>query len=405
MTTNVPQIQFTDSGLVIPSELDVLAGVQADIDSAFGGGVDPDLSTPQGQLAQSMTKIIGDKDAQILELANNFNPDYATGRFQDALAKIYFIERNPAEGTVVTATCTGQVGTTIPAGAAAQDASGYIYYSTGAATIGADGTVQVQFQNSTTGPIPCLTGNLNKIYIRVIGWDSVYNNTDGVLGTNEESRADFEARRRASVALNSKSLPQSVKAAVLNLPNVLDCFVVDNPLGTSVTYGATSYTLVKNSIVVSVAGGASADIANAIWSKKSGGCNYNGNTSATVEDKEGYSPPYPTYTVTWLTPTPTQTYFKIEIVDNPNLPADIVTRIQNAVISSFNGQDGGARVRIGSSTYAGRYYAGIAATDANVQILSVLMGFSLVGATQTSLEFGIDQLPSISASNIQVTLV
>lgn len=405
MTTQVPDIVFSSNGVVLPQESAILAGVQADINTAFGGGVNSDLSTPQGQLAQSETAIIGDKNNQILYLANQFNPDFADGRWQDALARVYFLDRIAAAGTVVTATCTGLVGTVIPAGSSVQDTNGYIYYSTGEATIGSSGTVNVQFQNATSGPIPCAIGNLNKIYQRIIGWDTVINSTAGVLGNDVESRSEFEARRRASVALNAVNSVQSIRAAVLNVPNVIDCFVVDNPLATSITYGATSYTILANSVVVSVAGGASADVAKAIWSKKSLGCNYNGNTTATVQDTSGYQQPYPTYTVKWLTPSATQTYFKVQIANNTALPANIITLVQNAIIASFNGDDGGPQVRIGSTTYAGRYYAGISATNSNVQILSVLMGFSLVGATLTSLSFGIDQLPTISASNIQVTLV
>ena len=75
MTTNVPSIQFTEKGVLIPSEADVLAGRQADINSAFGGGVNPGLNTPQGQIAQSGAAIIGNKNDQIAEIANQVNPD------------------------------------------------------------------------------------------------------------------------------------------------------------------------------------------------------------------------------------------------------------------------------------------------------------------------------------------
>ena len=79
--------------------------------------------------------------------------------------------------------------------------------------------------------------------------------------------------------------------------------------------------------------------------------------------------------------------------------------MQAAIIAAFNGTDGGARARINQVTYAGRYYAGLAAIDPNVEVLSVLMGFSSGTATNAALTFGIDQLPTISASQIAVTLV
>ena len=48
MQTNVPQIEFTDQGAVLPEESAILAGVQADINAAFGGGVNSGLTTPHG---------------------------------------------------------------------------------------------------------------------------------------------------------------------------------------------------------------------------------------------------------------------------------------------------------------------------------------------------------------------
>ena len=61
--------------------------------------------------------------------------------------------------------------------------------------------------------------------------------------------------------------------------------------------------------------------------------------------------------------------------------------------------------RIDSTIYSGRYFAGVAATNPNVQVLSIGMGFTALTAANTKLSFGIDQLPSISASNIAVMMV
>ncbi|STY91698.1 hypothetical protein [Mannheimia haemolytica] len=59
--TNVPSIQFTPQGLILPSEQEILNGVLADFNAAFGGGLSQNLETPQGQLASSIAAIIADK--------------------------------------------------------------------------------------------------------------------------------------------------------------------------------------------------------------------------------------------------------------------------------------------------------------------------------------------------------
>jgi hypothetical protein len=403
--TGVPSIAFDSTGVTLPLESNVLTGVLSDIDQAFGGGVNQKSTTSQGQLAQSFSAIIGDKNDQIAEIVNQINPDVAAGRWQDALGRIYFLDRIPASGTVVTGACNGLVGTVIPAGTIAQDTNGYRYATTGSVTIGSSGSVDAQFQNLENGPIPCGTGALSKIFTAVTGWDSVANASAGALGTYVETRADFEARRRNSVALNAVNSVQSIYANVLAVDNVIDAYVRDNPTSSTVTYGATSYSIIPHSVVVSVAGGASANIAQAIWEKKPLGCDYNGTTTATVTDTSGYELPYPAYTVKWVTPASTPVYFAIQIANNTLMPSNIVGLIKSAVISAFSGSDGGSRARIGSTIYSGRYYSGISATDANVQILSVLMGLSAIGATHTAQSFGIDQLPTLSETNILVTLV
>ena len=403
MTTNVPAITWVNGSPVLPAELDILSGVQEDINTAFGGGVNPSLQTPQGQLAQSETALIGQKNNEIAYIANQVNPAFASGIWQDAIGYIYFITRIPGAGTVVQATCTGAVGTVIPAGAVAQDTSGYLYSSLAAATIPPSGSVTIEFQNQTQGPIACNIGALSNIYTAIAGWDTITNTTAGALGNYVESRADFEARRAASVAGNAVNSLQSIYGAVASLANVIGVLVVDNPSNGTVNYGPTSYPLAPHSVCVSVAGGTSSDIAQAIWGKKPPGCNYNGNTSVTVYDNN-YSTPVP-YTVTYLTPTSVPVYFNVNIKNSSLLPANITTLVQNAVIQTFNGLDGsGPPVSIGSTSYSGRYYANINAISPNVNVIEVYLGTS-ASPTTLSLTMGIDQLPTLTASNILVTLV
>ena len=402
MTTNVPAITWVNGSPVLPAEQDILTGVQADINTAFGGGVNPSLQTPQGQLAQTETAIIGEKNNEIAYIANQVNPAMASGIWQDAIGYIYFLTRIPGAGTVVNATCNGAVGTVIPAGSVAQDTSGYLYSSLASATIPSGGSITVQFQNQTQGAIACGIGALSKIYTAVSGWNTITNPSAGVLGNTVESRAAFEARRQASVAANSLNANQSILGAVLSVPNVIEAVVVDNPSNSTVSYGSTSYSLAAHSICVSVAGGTSSAVAQAIWSNKPPGCGYNGNTTITVYDTS-YATPI-AYTVTYLSPTSTPTYFTVQIKNSALLPANITQLVQNAVIASFNGQDGGTAVSINSTTYSGRYYANINAISPAVNVIEVYLGLSASPST-LSIAFGIDQLPTLSASNIAVTLV
>lgn len=401
--TAVPAIQFTPTGLVLPTDTAILTGVQSDQQRAFGGNLSLSLSSPQGQLAQALAAIVSDKNAQIAEIVNQVDPANAAGVMQDAIGAIYFMKRIAASGTLVAGTCNGLAGTVIPAGAIAQDTAGNQYALLSAVTIASSGSVIGQFQCLTTGSIACPIGTLTTIYKAISGWESVTNLTAGVPGVNEESRADFELRRQNSVGVNALNSIQSVLAAVLAVPNVIDAYVTDNSTNATVNTGPTAYPIIGNSIYVAVAGGDPAAIAKAIWSKKSLGCAYNGGTSYVYTDDSTGVMPYPTYTVKWQAPTSVPIYFAVNLVNNASVPANITQLVQNAILAAFNGQDGGSRARIGSTLYAGRYFAGISAIGNGVELLSIGIG-TAPSPTATSLAMGIDQLPTLSAADITVTL-
>ncbi|MBO9332869.1 hypothetical protein GHR37_27385 [Achromobacter xylosoxidans] len=400
-SSQVPRVQFTPEGLVLPEESAILAGVQTDMDSAFGGGLNPALETPQGQLASSTTAIIGDKNNEFARYVNQVDPAFAEGRMQDAIARIYFLDRKPGTPTVVIATCTGLAGVVIPVGARAEAVDGNLYLCTQAGTIPPTGSIDLPFACSVDGPVDCAPGALNRIYQAIPGWDSILNADAGTVGSYVESRAEFEARRRQSVAINARSSLQSIYAAVANLDGVIDVYVTENNLSIAQTIGGVS--LVPHSIWVAVVGGEAADIAMAIWRKKSNGADYNGNTSYTVEDRDGYSYPYPSYVVKWETPAALPVKFAVQLANNPALPSNIVDLTKQAIIDAFNGADGGQRARIGSTIYASRFYAPVSLLGASVSILSLLLGD--VTASAASLTVPINRRPTVSAADISVTLV
>ena len=403
MSTSVPPIQFTLEGVVLPTDAAILAGVQSDINAAFGGGVNPSLSTPQGQIASSDAAIIADKNSAIAYIANQVDPQYAEGRFQDAIGRIYFMTRNPATSTVVIATIGGQPGSYIPAGSLALDTSQNVYQLLGSVTIGSGGTVAAEFANVATGPIPCPSGSLTQLYRTVPGWDTVTNAGAGILGSDVESSQAFELRRQNSVALNSHGTTDAIFANVYAVSGVLDCYVIDNPSGLKVNYGPTSYPLAPHSVYVAVVGGSASAVAQAIWNAKDGGCNYNGNTTETVYDTR-YAAPQPAYAVTFNIPSATPVYFAVTVQNSASLPSNYVTLIQNAVVAQFNGENNNTPAGIASEILASSYYGAVIASVPGVSLLSVLVGLTGPGAAY-DVTLGIDEQPTLNASNVTVMAV
>lgn len=409
--TSVPDVTITENGLSVPEIADVLSGRLTDLVTALSvnnstNGLSPStsLSSPQGQIAMSDTEIVAQVYDKLLVLFNQINPDYASGRFQDGIGRIYFMDRIAGAGTVVTATVTGAVGTIIPAGSTAIDTDGYIYATTSNTTIPSGGSINVEFTNQTNGPISCAVGSLNQIYRAVPGWDAVYNFSTGVVGTDTESRIAFETRRKDSVFRGSRNQDGSVRAALLATTGVLDAYVWSNREDSTVNKGATNFPVLPHSIYIAVYGGSDADVAEAIFNTYNPGANLNGNTTFTITDTS-YQPPQPQYLLKWQRAIATPVYFRVTIDGDLNPPSDITSQVQQVIQDAFNGLvDGIPKARIGSTISASRYYAPVIAIDSSsVSILSLTVSLdnSTFGASVT---MGIDQVPTISASNIVVTI-
>nr|WP_298794631.1 baseplate J/gp47 family protein [uncultured Acetobacter sp.] len=400
-TTSVPAPVLDATGFIMPEEADMLTGILADFNAAFGNTLNTDLSTPQGQLATSLTAILGDAYDQFLALANGVDPARAEGRMQDAIGRIYFLSRLPATPTTVTCICTGAAGTVIPQGTLIQDQSGNTYTADETLTLDGTGTTQGLFTCTSAGEVVCPAGSVT-ISQSVAGWSAVKNPTAGVTGRAVESRTAFEARRKTSVAANAIGPLDAISAAVQAVPGVTDVYVTDNSTSVSVT--TNGVTLAPHSLYVCANGGADADIALAILRKKPPGCAYNGSTTVSVADSSGVYGTSPVYTVSFQRPTPTPLYVTVRVASSTAVPSTVTTDIQTAVQAAFLGDDGGTRARIGGTLYASRFYTAVAALGAWAQIVEITVGTS-ANPTGFTAQVQPDQIPTLEPATISVELI
>lgn len=375
ITTQVPQAVWTPTGFVVPPASAVLTGVMADINAAFGGNLNTQLTTPQGQLASSLTAIVDDVNATFLSYTAQVDPAFSFGRIQDGIGRIYFIERNPSQATVVQCTCTGTAAT-IPFGALAQDTAGNTYACQQAGTLPpapAGGSIVLPFACTVVGPIACPANTLTQVFQAIPGWDTINNLTDGVPGTLQETPSAFEARRKLSVAQNSNGSLPSVLGAVLTVPGVTDAYVTENNQNVFQTIGGV--VLQPNSIYAVVVGGAATAIAQALWSRKAPGCGYTGGTTIVVQDTNpAYVAPFPSYNVSFDYATSLTIVMSVTLVNSAAVPSNAAQLIQTAVQNAFLGLDGGSIAKIGTPVLASRYYQPIALLGTWAQIVDISLG-------------------------------
>jgi hypothetical protein len=417
MTTHVPLPTFTPTGLVTASEQAILQGVLEDYVAAFaatGKTLTTELTTPQGQLAQSQAFMVAAFQAMLEQLIANVDPLTSSGAYQDALGRIYFLTRQPATYAYVAAVVGGVVGATLPAGAQVRSSDGSIWASTTTVVFGVGGSANVTFQATVAGSVPAAGINDLTIYQHVANWESVSNAAPSVPGVDVESRAEFETRRADSVQIGGKGTPQSIRAAVANVPGVSDVYVYNNGSDSAITAGSTNYPIPAHSIAINVTGGDETAVANAIWSKIDCGCGYSSQTTVTVnvQDTTGYVPPYPTYAIRFMhNRPPTQVYLTVNVANLPSLPANYIPLVQQAVAATFaNGftsQDGTIsvnRARIGGQIIATEFTAPVLALG-NIAPVSIFIGLSAAPSSGAALTMGIDQQPVCPALNITVNAI
>lgn len=416
MATNVPLPTFTPTGLSIASEQAILAGIQQDYVQAFalnGKTLSTELTTPQGQLMQSQAYMVAAFEAALAQLVGMVDPLTSSGSYQDALGRIYFLTRQAATAATVSAQVGGIAGNVLPAGSQVSSSDGTIWNSAATVTFPSVGTVGVIFVAQTLGSVPAAGVNDLHIYQAVAGWQTITNAAPSIPGVDQETRAQFEIRRSASVSIGGTGHAPAIKAAIGQVTGVSDVYVFNNNTDSAVTYGATAYPIPAHSVAISVQGGTDAAVANAIWSKLDTGCGMStsGTTSVNVQDTVNYSPPYPTYAIRFVRPTPTQVYMTVNVENIASLPANYVPQVQAAIASAFaNGfvtADGSISVpkaKIGSAILAAEYAAPILALN-NILPLSIFIGFAPSPSSGVTVTMGLDQFPVCPALNVTVNAI
>lgn len=391
------------SGVVVPEPKDVRAEVAQDLKNIFAKPNEPELDTQAGTSGgQLVDMIAGERiniNAKIAFIAQQLNPAIASGRWQEALGKLYFLERKLSEPTVVTCQVKGLNGTVIPYGAQVGTSDGDVLMATGPITIGVDGTGEGLFRMMQAGPVEIGPGAVSSIITLIPGWDSITNAASGATGRLEETRAEFEYRRMSSVAKNSKYYLESIEAEVADVPGVIDCKVLENY--TNVPKTESGIEIPGHSIAVCVYGGDDDAIGMAIARKKTPGTGTTGNTTVTVRGQAQDR----VYEFKIVRPTPKDVRVEVTL-DNtisPNIQSELIDAIYDEFLG--NGASGRDRVSLAETLYAFRFapsIIGVIGAEAHLVNVQVALGD---GAFSGQVVIDANVEPVFSRSNITLKQV
>lgn len=387
-----------DTGVIVPDMSQTLSEVAAEFRAVFGQSLSVDPSTPQGMLITRIAEMRDSVARNNCDVANQINPNVAGGVFLDALVGLHFGQRRAASRSTVTATVTGTNGTVVPKGSVAKTTLGARFETMYAVTI--SGSTSVQMQAIETGPVGADAGTLTKIETAISGWSTVTNTLAATLGRDVESDAQLRSRRLDMLGTQSTSTIAAIRSRLsAQVAGLVSQAVVDNPTLSAKTIKGVS--IAAKSIAVFTAGGASADIARAIYNATPAGVPTVGSTTVNVADTvvSGYSTPIK-YTDAATVPV----LVKVTVDTSP---LDLQTIIPELVVDYANGE--GATPRnfvIGGDVLPFEIASYINSREPSINIRNVeITKASPVSWSNSPITIDLNQIPTIQLSSVTVVLV
>jgi uncharacterized phage protein gp47/JayE len=347
-------LQITPSGITISDTSEVRERIVAGFKTIWGNDLDVSPETPQGQLIDSITAIIDDKNAQLMFTLNQFDPEKNEGIWQEGIGKIYFITRKQGARTTVPCLITGIVGTTLPAGAKAMDRMGRIYELVDALEITVPSPIEATFAATEPGPVQCPRNTLDRIYKRINGWDTINNPDAGIPGTYPEARIEFERRRELCVAKNAHGNYEALYGAISDIPDVISVGLAENT--DDEPRQMRGVTVPAHGFFISVVGGSNQDIAKVIYERKDGGSSLGGNTLEYVDVMQRV--PGKIYRAPIRFNRPAMVPYDVRVmvkIYGAHQSTDLQSVLKQRVLDTSNGLYGEGALDIGDSVFASRF--------------------------------------------------
>ena len=281
---------MTPEGYIAPTVQEEVTALGESFLANVDGSLDLDPDQPIGQIIG----IFSEKFAELSELGatvyNAINPAAAEGTLLTNVCAITGTFPQVATYSTVVCNLTLAATTTVNAGATAIVAGqpSNIWVLQANVTSTSAGVYQGTFQSQQTGPYVANAGTLTVIGTPTIGWIAVTNPLDAQQGLAADTDTTLRQKRNIELLGQGSGDLDAIRAAVLKVGGVLQCFIYEN---TSLITDGTG--LPGKSFRVVIWDGVSPaaannDVAQAIWNSKPAGILAYGTTaSGTATDSTG----------------------------------------------------------------------------------------------------------------------
>lgn len=307
------------TGLTVKTNAEITEDLTTGYQTIYGSDVNLNSNSPDGQQIGIFTKAIQDVLEFLVTIYNSFSIASAFGvTLHQRVALNGLVPKTGTYSTTIVDVTVDQAVTLYGLDAVGANPNVIVY------TV-ADTTVKWQlistfsfvgagmqslvFRAIPIGPVTPVANTITNQSTPIAGVNSVNNPTTAgsTIGQDEELDSDLKIRHGKSFTLAAIGPADSIEAALLNLPTVVDAIVLEN------TTSSPSGGVPAKSIYAIVRGGVASDIGTAIYSKKDPGCGVFGANSYVVTRPNGQS-----FTSKWDDAVGFQMYARFTIV--PRIP-------------------------------------------------------------------------------------
>lgn len=387
------------SGLVVNNYASILADNLQGFLNIYGQDQFVGPSSAIYQLISILSLKQADQNEALQLAYNQASPATAVGAGLDRVVKMNGLARAAFTYSTANLTLTGSVDVIINNGAA-QDQNGNLWALPSNVTF-SNTTITVQATCTTPGLVTAAAGTINIIATPVSGWLAVTNPADALAGAPVETDSELRGRQAVSVALPALTPIAATIAAVLAVSGVTRIAPgyptpgsagssIENPTGAVDSWGNPAH-----SISMVVEGGNDADVALAIYLKKTIGCYTNalgsGATTVAVKDPTtGYQT-----NISFSRPTYTPIYVLAQLVGYGTTPTSAtITAVQTALVNYLNSLSIGETVSAAALSYTIMALNSVLSAP-NFGIQSLHIG-TLTASTTASITTG---SPNITVTN------
>jgi hypothetical protein len=389
---------LTDKGFIAKTIEELKAEIEDEQLTSISPALNLSSNQPIGQINAIFSKKLAELWELVATVTNSFNPRQAENFLLDNIAAISGTTRKPKAKSEVSVNCNVNNNFSAASGTmflSVASSPGIVF--TNQSDVGPltpAGTYPILFESVEYGPVVANAGTLTVI-TPLTGWNSATNPLDAELGNFDELDSELQTRREDELTAPGACTVDSIRADVLKVPGVEQCYVFEN-----VSLVTDENGLPGKAIEVVIHDGlipaaANADIAQVVWDGKPSGSATYGTITQNVTDSVGG-----TRAVKFSRATIKNVYLEYEVLVDPNFfPAAGAQLIKDAAALY-----GDTYLNLGVDVFALAFKAQALTVPGVLDVTALRLGFAVSPTGTANLTITGREIADIDTSRITVAV-